>query len=279
MNASPDNQTVTWCRDLPVRYETDVAVIGGGIAGACAAAAAAAGGARVILVERFAVTGGMMTVGGVGNWCGQTRGQGEVFDEILSGLEAFGALGPLRQDTHGAESRIFDHEILAVVLQELLLRRGVKLLLHARFADARVRNGQITECAICGQSGLEALRARQFIDCTGEGQVARAAGLATMKGREPNGAQIAMSMMYFLRETPEPSGPQVPEGWFEAIRSPEELPMTSVWPNGPGGKALKVKVPGFDSSDTESMTAAEIHGRRRMMAVLDYYQRVENRPW
>jgi len=279
MNDSPDHQTVTWCRDLPVRYDADVAVIGGGIAGACAAAAAAAGGARVLLVERFAVTGGMMTVGGVGNWCGPTRGQGEVFDEILSGLEAFGALDPPRQGAHGAESRIFDHEILAVVLQELLLRRGVKLLLHARFADARGRDGRITECAICGQSGLEALRARQFVDCTGEGQVARAAGLATMNGREPDGAQIAMSLMYFLRETPEPPGPQVPEGWFEAIRSPEELPMTSVWPNGPGGKALKVKVPGFDSSDTESMTAAEVHGRRRMMAVLDYYQRVENRSW
>ena len=34
----------------------------------------------------------------------------------------------------------------------------------------------------------------------------------------------------------------------------------------------------FDSTDTESLTCAEVSGRREMMAVLDYYQRVEKRP-
>jgi hypothetical protein len=35
----------------------------------------------------------------------------------------------------------------------------------------------------------------------------------------------------------------------------------------------------FDSTDTESLTKAEIAARRRMMEVLDYYQRVERKPW
>lgn len=55
--------------------------------------------------------------------------------------------------------------------------------------------------------------------------------------------------------------------------------MTSVWPNGTGGNALKIKIPMFDSSDTVALTKAEIRGRRRMMSVLDYYQRVEAKPW
>jgi hypothetical protein len=55
--------------------------------------------------------------------------------------------------------------------------------------------------------------------------------------------------------------------------------MTSIWPNGPGGNAIKIKIPCFDAADTESMTAAEIAGRRRMLEVLDYYQRVEKKPW
>ncbi len=41
-------------------------------------------------------------------------------------------------------------------LQELLLRRKVKLLLHTRFVDVRVKNGRISECIICGKSGPEA---------------------------------------------------------------------------------------------------------------------------
>ena len=55
--------------------------------------------------------------------------------------------------------------------------------------------------------------------------------------------------------------------------------MTSVWPNGPGGNALKVKIPKYDSTDTESLTAAEIQARRRIWEVLDYYQREKRQPW
>ena len=77
-------QIIEWTRKVPIRYTADVAVIGGGIAGVSAACAAAKSGARVILVERFAVTGGMLTTGGVANFCGQMSGQGEVFDQIVT---------------------------------------------------------------------------------------------------------------------------------------------------------------------------------------------------
>ena len=151
---------VTYTRKVPVRYEADVAVIGGGIAGISAACAAARSGAKVALVERFAVTGGDLTSGGVANFCGQLHGQGEVFDQILTDLKTFGAI---------AESRpVFHYEILAIVLQEMLLRRGVKLLLHTRFVDVIERDGHLSECIICGKSGPEALRAKQFIDLTDE---------------------------------------------------------------------------------------------------------------
>ena len=135
---TPGAGAVTWSRRVPVRYEADVAVIGGGIAGVCAACAAAKSGAKVVLVERFAVTGGMLTTGGVANFCGEMTGQGEVFDAIVADLRAWNALGQDGRDS------VFHPEVLAFVLQELLLRRGVKLLLHARFADVRVASGRIT---------------------------------------------------------------------------------------------------------------------------------------
>jgi len=270
---APDHPTIPYSRNLPLRYEADVAVIGGGIAGVSAACAAARSGAKVVLVERFAVTGGVLTTGGVANFCGDMGGQGEVFDEILENLRAFNALG-------GERPSVFDHEILAVILQEMLLRREVRLLLHTRLVDALEKEGRITECVVCGASGPEALRARQFIDCTGEGQVAHMAGFETVKGRPEDGLQLPMSVMFFIREMGEAGiEPQVPDGWFGSIRSAGELPMTSPWPNGPNSKALKVKVPMFDSTDTESLTAAEIQARRRMMEVLDYYQRHGGKPW
>ncbi len=276
-----DPQAVQWSRSVPVRYRADVAVIGGGIAGVSAACAAVRSGAKVVLVERFAVTGGDLTAGGVANFCGETKGQGEVFDEIVADLERFGALAPYKQPYPGQSTRVFDHHILAVVLQELLLRRGVKLLLHTPFADVvRTDEGRITACILCGKSGPEALEARQFIDASGEADVVRRAGLPVMKGRQEDGLQLPMSMMFFVRHVEkQDAGAQLPEGWFQPVGSKEDLPMTSVWPNGPRSSALKVKIPGFDSSDTESFTAAEIRARRRVWEVLDYYQRVENKPW
>ncbi|MBT3380136.1 MAG: FAD-dependent oxidoreductase [Lentisphaerae bacterium] len=272
---------VAWCRDLPVRYDADVAVVGGGIAGVSAACAAARSGASVILVERFGVTGGVLTTGGVANFCGQMEGQGEVFDAILADLRAFRALGEKGQGAQPVDRpTVFHYEILAVVLQELLLRRGVKLLLHTRFIDARVTAGRITECVVCGMSGPEALRARQFIDCSGESVLARAAGCATLKGSERSVYQLPMSMMYFVRHiAPEAVVEHLPAGWFEPVRDRNELPMTSIWPDGPGGNAIKIKVPMYDSTDTESLTAAEIRGRRRMMEVMDYHQRIEKKSW
>jgi ribulose 1,5-bisphosphate synthetase/thiazole synthase len=273
--------SITWHRRVPLRYEADVAVIGGGIAGVSAACAAAQSGARTLLVERFGVTGGNMTSGGVANFCGETAGQGAIFDEIVAALEQFDAIAPYAPYEYGGkEFRVLDHEILAVVLQELLLRRGVKLLLHTRFIDVRVQDGFVTECLLCGPSGPEALRARLFVDCTGEAQVAFLADFATMKGRPEDSLQLPMSLMYFVREMAGPVQPQIPAGWFEEIRRHEDLPMTSPdWPNGPGGRAIKIKIPMFDSTDTESLTAAEVGARRRMLEVLDYFQRLENKPW
>jgi 2-polyprenyl-6-methoxyphenol hydroxylase-like FAD-dependent oxidoreductase len=253
-----------------------VAVIGGGIAGVSAAAAAARSGARVILVERFAVTGGVLTSGGVANFCDGSQIRkplGEVFAEILADLERWRAIG------HGRSS-VFHYETMAVVLQELLLRRGVKLLLHTRMVDARVDQGRITECIVCGASGPEALRAKQFIDCSGESALARAAGFETLRDWYDGQWRLPMSLMYFVRHVgSNDAGPSLPEGWFNPITSRADLPMTSVWPDGPGGNAIKIKIPMFDSTDTESLTEAEIQARRRMMEVMDYHQRVEQKSW
>lgn len=268
------DDTIAWSRRVPVRYEADVAVIGGGMAGVSAACAAAKSGAKVVLVERFAVTGGMLTVGGVGNFCGDMTGQGEAFDAVLADLRAWKAIG---QD---GRASVFHPEVLAFVLQELLLRRGVKLLLHTRCADVRVEAGRITGAIVSGTSGPEGLRAKQFVDCTGEADVARAAGFAVAKGRPSDGLPLPMSLMYFVRHVPPGApGPDLPAGWLHPIVSKDDLPMTSVWPDGPVGNAIKIKIPKFDATSTERLTAAEIQGRRRMMEVMDYHRRVQKKPW
>ena len=143
---SPEQIKVSLKRDLVVRYEADVVVIGGGISGVSAACSAALSGARVILVERFGMLGGSLTTGGVANFCGQIDMQGEVFDEILKELRRFNSLGEENKPS------VFNYEILAFILQEMVLKRGVKILYHTRLVDVMVKGSNITECIICGHS-------------------------------------------------------------------------------------------------------------------------------
>ncbi len=267
-----NNRIVKWTRNINLRFHSDVAVIGGGIAGVSAACAAAAEGASVVLVERFGVTGGNATVGGVANWSGETAGQGAIFDEILTMQEAWNSISPYPGPYElGGANRCFDHEILAVILQEMLSQYKVRLLLHTRFIDV-LRNGPLLGPALVyGASGLDAIEAAMYIDASGGAELARAAG-CEMLPPGPMGS-LPPSMMFFVREISEPVAPQLPSGLFKPVARSQDLPMTSTWPAGPEAKALKIKVPGFDSADTESLTALEMRARRRQWEVLDFYQR------
>ena len=271
--------SVSFSKTLPLRRKTDIVIAGGGIAGVCAAVAAAETGRKVLLIERFGVTGGNATAGGVGAFCGETRGQGKVFDEIVMELERFHAIAPY-QPYGQLEARTFNHEILAFILQELLLRHGVELLLHTMVADC-VRDGdKITHCAIAGPGGLEAVSAEVFIDCTGEAVLVHTAGFPTMKGNDIDHGLLPMALMFFVRHTlPGDDLPVVPDGFIERFQEDSELPSMSVWPNGPRSNGIKVKIPLGDATDSEGFTAAEIRGRRRMMQIIDFLSRVKKRPW
>jgi hypothetical protein len=274
METTATKNSVSLKRNIPVNYNADVVVIGGGIAGVSAACSAANSGASVILIERFGTLGGMLTTGGVAHFCGQIEKQGEVFDEILNDLKKYNSLG------EGDRESIFNYEILAFTIQEMLLRKNVKYLLHTRLVDVLSKGNEITECIISGKSGLEAIRGKVFIDCSGDADLARLAGIPTMKGDGKTGYQLPMSKMFFVREVEENEfAGQVAKDWPTRIREKDDLPMTSVWPDGPGGRAIKIKIPMLDSTSTEELSTAEIRGRQRTMDVLSYYQEQEKKNW
>ena len=264
---------IQYKRKIPLRYKADVCVLGGGIAGVMAAVCAANAGVNVILVERFGTLGGNATSGGVGNFSGDTKGRGYIFDACLDALEEMKAIAPYVK----GKERIFNHHYLGIILQEMILKAGVKLLLHTRVADAILEGRTIKNIVLCGASGMEALSAKVFIDCTGDGCAARFAGFRTMKG-DRGGAQLPMSEMYFVREVDaENILPVFPDS--KRYESSTDLPMTTVWPDGQHSHAIKLKVPRYDSTDTESLTEAEIEARRRAMAIMEYHRRAEDRPW
>ena len=270
--------TYRFTRTLTELDPVDVLVAGGGMAGFSAAVAAARQGARVMLVEQHADLGGTATTAGTAAFCGETTGQGEVFDAVVRELERIDAIAPYRP-YHEREARPFDHEVLKFVLQEQALAAGVDLWVHTRVADVDCRQGKIEGVILHSKSGLQAIRPAMVIDCTGDGDVTHLAGFPTAKGRQSDGAQLPMSINFFLRDAGRPiqqelpAAPAAPGGRLRVYDSPDDLPMLSVWPQGDGKVGLKLKVVGHDATDGKSLAEAEIHARRLMWSMIHYVQR------
>ena len=265
-------------RTLQELPPVDVLVAGGGMAGFSAAVAAARQGAKVLLVEQHADLGGTATTGGTAAFCGETTGQGQVFDAVvreLERLEAIAAYKPYGE----REARPFDHEVLKFVLQEQALAAGVDLQVHTRVADVDCRDGRIDGVILHSKSGLQAIRPAVVIDATGDGDVTFQAGFPTRKGREADGAQLPMALNFFMRDAGRPvqqdlpAAPAAPGGGPRVYDDAEDLPMLSVWPQGDGKIGLKLKIIGHDSTDGRSLTEAEIQARRLMWSMIHYVQR------
>ena len=199
-------------REIPVRHETEVLVVGGGAAGVAAAVAAARGGADVLLVERYGYLGGLATGGLIILLLTLDDGAGRqvvagLCQETTDRLAARGAaFFPPReewgsQDPESIErarrwglvwgraphrvrySVAYDPALLKGVLDDLLRDAGARVLLHAWACEPLLEGDRIAAVAFQSKAGRFAVRARVVVDATGDGDVFAAAGCATESAR------------------------------------------------------------------------------------------------
>ena len=259
---------------VKVLDEADVCVIGGSCTGVFAAVAAARLGAKVILVERQNRFGGVATLGLVGMWHSLFDSQEK--EQIIAGLtlemlermEKFGAVSEFRLPA--PKGLRFNPEILTLELDGLLLaEKNIRLLLNTSFSSTvQDEDGALQAVLVENKSGRQAIKARVFIDASGDGLVCKSAGLPMRSVPNP---QPPTACARF-------SGWSFPEG-FSLIECLEkyrkqlpELPGSYHWGMQIPGSSLFMlagtRVLNCDCDDALQSSEAEISARRQIRALL-----------
>lgn len=286
------------------RMDADLVVCGGGTAGTAAAIAAADQGLDVLLIEQSGALGGsgsiglvtpMMSTGIFGN-----PACSYLSEEIGRRLEALG----------GGSDRgfLFDPMMLGLVLEQMTVERGVRVLLHTVVTNVEIRDGRIDAIEFFNKSGHGRAAAKVFVDATGDGDVCALAGLPMLHGDEETGKNQPVSLRYvvggvdldafraFLRE----HGAQVSDGAFSGATTrgdgrtwpldpvmdaavaagdlTEDDPVYWQFFTVPGREdCIAFNCPEFfdihDADSAENQTFVQLQGKRAILRQLMFYRK------
>ncbi|MDP4240022.1 MAG: FAD-dependent oxidoreductase, partial [Bacteroidota bacterium] len=168
----------------------DVIVIGGGPSGCAAAIAAAREGAKTLLIEAMGCLGGMGTSGLVPAWTPFSDGEKMVYKGIAEKVFNESKIGVPHEPKDKMDWVAINPEWLKLVYDRMVAKSNAKVLFFSRLAAVQMKNEEEVEAIIISnKSGLTAYRAKVYIDCTGDGDLAAWAGASFTKG---NAAGIAM---------------------------------------------------------------------------------------
>ena len=190
----PADGFVEPAKSIPVDDWADVIVVGGGPAGVPAAVAAARAGKKVRLFELQGCLGGVWTAGLLSYIFDFDKS--EIGWEIIRRLDAYGARAkdnppPEQRNRYQSLDKdwVYEPEYMKLVCEDMCAEAGVKVHLQtpvvAAYRDASGKNVEtvVTE----SKSGRKAWRAKTFVDCTGDGDLAARAGCGFDMGWSPEG--------------------------------------------------------------------------------------------
>ena len=165
-------------RAIPVIAETDVAIVGGGIAGVAAALAAARLGVRTCLIEKDIALGGLATLGNVIVYLPLCDGRGRqviggIGEELLrlSVRDGFHKIPACWEPGGNPEQRRktrfrvdFNPASFMLDIEELLLKHQVQIWYDTRFCDVVRKGGRVSALILENKSGRVAMNCRAVVD-------------------------------------------------------------------------------------------------------------------
>ncbi|MET7999073.1 FAD-dependent oxidoreductase [Amycolatopsis sp. NPDC005232] len=174
--------TVTRPADRSVEsLEADILVVGAGIAGLTAAIDAKRRGRDVVLADALPVLGGQCVNSMIGLFCGIYGNAPEyhqlthgIFDEMFPALERSGDIAYNRTHTQTVP---YDEVALGRWFENLVSELGIRVVLGASINGVAIEGGVIEQVDFATRYGPVSVRAKGFVDATGDAALAWEAGL------------------------------------------------------------------------------------------------------
>ena len=269
-------------RETPVVHECDVCVIGGSCTGVFAAVAAARLGARVALVELNGFFGGVATASLVNIWHSLHDRSGK--QQIIAGLTAE-VIERLRLRDAVTGAHVLNTEMLKLELDQVVVEAGIRPFLHTMFVAPAMKDGRMTAAIIEDKSGRRAIRAKQFIDVSGDADVVARMGLEVYRReyvQPPTMCCILRGLKAIAKSHPGFNIHKVifDEQYEQALRKgfawSSQVPASCGCPDETAAPIAEdhrmlagTRIFGVDCSDADQLTQAELEGRRQVNAICE----------
>lgn len=268
--------TALYQRSLPVKVDTDVFIAGGGPAGVCAAVAASRNGASVFLAEGFSAFGGaavtmlvpaFMEFGNGTEFLAAGLGK-EIFDEVV-------------RNAQGSAKKYCPSgipvETLKLCYDRMMKKSGAEFIFNTQVADVITTDGHI-DYAVCFAKGMAyAVKAKVYVDCTGDGDMCALAGAEFEQGG-PNHEVMGATLCGLWAgidwsKVKEPDSRRLPDAFKDHVFSVNDPHLPGMWPIADGiGGANAGHVFEVDGTDAESLTEGILKARELMLEYRSYYR-------
>ncbi len=183
--------------EMPLDDSWDVIVAGGGPAGCAAAVSAAREGAKTILIEATGSLGGMGTSGLVPAWTPFSDQQKIIYRGLAEKIFNLSKKGMKHISPEALDWVPINVELLKRVYDDLLSESGAEVRFNTFIGRVEAKAGIIDAVISASKAGLSALKAKVYVDCTGDADLAAWGGAEFIKG-DQNGNMQPATLCFIL---------------------------------------------------------------------------------